>query len=35
LILDWIQKEKESQLAAPVNHCCTWNSNSFNLVREP
>ncbi|KAG0541459.1 hypothetical protein BDA96_02G018600 [Sorghum bicolor] len=23
LILDWIQKEKENQLEAPVNHCCT------------
>ncbi|CAD6341732.1 unnamed protein product [Miscanthus lutarioriparius] len=23
LILDWIQKEKESQLAVPVHHCCT------------
>ena len=23
LILFWIQKEKESQLAAPVHHCCT------------
>jgi hypothetical protein len=23
LILDWVQKEKESQLAAPVHHCCS------------